>query len=464
MRLTFHGAAGRVTGSCHVVECAGRTVLLDCGLVQGGPREQQLNRAPFPVEPGKLDAVVLSHAHIDHSGRLPLLVREGFTGEIHAQQATAELCDILLRDSGYLQEKDAETENRKRARKGLAPIEPLYTRHDAGRALRHFRALKYDEQREILPGISIRFRDAGHILGSSIVELWLSEGDATRKLVFSGDLGQPNTPILRDPVLIEEADAVLLESTYGDRHHRSRDASYAEMHDIFATARGGGGNVLIPAFAVGRTQELLYIFGEQFDAWGLADWRICLDSPMAIQATELYAKYVELHDDEAIAAWRRGSNRLAERIEFARTPQQSQALNRVRSGLVVIAASGMCEGGRIRHHLKNNVWRKECHIVIVGYQAKGTVGRQLVDGNAYIRLWGEAIRVAATVHTVGGFSAHADQQALIEWYRGFRNVPPVWLVHGEDGPRARLAELLAAQTGAAVAIPQPGDRIELGAL
>lgn len=464
LRLTFHGAAGRVTGSCHVVECAGRTVLLDCGLVQGGPREQQLNRAPFPVAPGKLDAVVLSHAHIDHSGRLPLLVREGFAGEIYAQQATAELCDILLQDSGYLQEKDAETENRKRARKGLAPVEPLYTRQDAVRALRHFRTLKYDETREILPGISIRFRDAGHILGSSIVELWLSEGGATRKLVFSGDLGQPNTPILRDPVLIEEADAVLLESTYGDRRHRSRDASYAEMHDIFAAARGGGGNVLIPAFAVGRTQELLYVFGEQFDAWGLANWRICLDSPMAIRATELYAKYVELHDDEATAQWRRGSSRLAERVEFTRTPQQSQALNRVRSGLVVIAASGMCEGGRIRHHLKNNVWRKECHVVIVGYQAKGTVGRQLVDGNAYIRLWGEAIRVGATVHTVGGFSAHADQRALIEWYRGFRNSPPVWLVHGEDGPRAHLAELLAAQTGAAVKIPQPGDRIELDAL
>lgn len=464
MRVTFHGAAGRVTGSCHVVECAGRTVLLDCGLVQGGPREERLNRAPFPVEPGRLDAVVLSHAHIDHSGRLPLLVRDGFAGRIYAQQATAELCDIMLQDAGYLQEKDAETENRKRDRKGLAPLEPLFTREDAVRALRSFRTLPYDQMQEILPGIRLRFRDAGHILGSSIVELWLSEGATTRKLVFSGDLGQPNTPILRDPTLIEEADAVLLESTYGDRRHRSRSESYAEMREIFAAARASGGNVLIPAFAVGRTQELLYVFGEQFDAWTLGDWRICLDSPMAIQATELYARHVELHDEESMALWRRGSNRLAERLEFTRTPQQSQALNRVRSGLVVIAASGMCEGGRIRHHLKNNLWRKNCHVIIVGYQAQGTVGRQLVDGNAYIRLWGEAIRVAATVHTVGGFSAHADQRALADWYRGFHGAPPVWLVHGEDEPRARLAALLAAETGAAVGLPQPGDRIALDAL
>ena len=464
MRLTFHGAAGRVTGSCHLVECGGRRLLLDCGLVQGGPEEDQLNRAPFPVDPGELDAVVLSHAHIDHSGRIPMLVRQGYTGKVYAQQATTGLCEIMLKDAGYLQEKDAEVENRKRERKGLAPVDPLYTVRDAERALRQFHSLQYEEVHEILPGIRVRFRDAGHILGSAIVELWLSEGETTRKLVFSGDLGQPSTPILRDPAVIREADAVLLESTYGDRQHRSREETLQEMREIFAVARAGRGNILIPAFAVGRTQEMLYVFNQHFADWGLEHWRICLDSPMAIQATELYARHVELHDDEAVALRERGANPLAERLEFIRTPQQSRALNRVHSGLLIIAASGMCQGGRIRHHLKNNVWRKDCHVIMVGFQAQGTIGRKLVDGNAYIHLWGEAIRVAAQVHTVGGFSAHADQRGLVEWYRGFENAPPVWLVHGEDEPRARLAERLTALGRGEVSIPVAGEQIELGKL
>jgi metallo-beta-lactamase family protein len=461
MRLTFHGAAGGVTGSCYLVECGGRSLLLECGLLQGGPRATEGNRAPFPVDPAVLDAVVLSHAHIDHSGRLPLLVKQGFRGPVHTQRATAELCEIMLRDAGYLQEKDAEIESRKRERKGLPQVAPLYTRLDAERAMRQFHSHDYDDLIEVMPGVRARFRDAGHILGSAIVELWLSEDGHTRKLVFSGDLGQPNTPILRDPVRVAGADAVLLESTYGDRLHRSRDETFAEMKEIFATARAGGGNVLIPAFAVGRTQELLYLFAERFEEWGLADWRICLDSPMAIAATELYARHVDLHDEEALRLWRRGDDALAERLEFVRTPQQSRALNRVRSGLVIVAASGMCEGGRIRHHLKNNIWRPDCHVVIVGFQARGTVGRQLVDGAESIRLWGESIRVAATVHTVGGFSAHADQQGLLDWYLGFEDAPPVWLVHGEDEARAALAERLQATGAAGVHLPGPGDSIDM---
>jgi metallo-beta-lactamase family protein len=370
----------------------------------------------------------------------------------------------MLKDSGYLQEKDAELESRKRARKGLPPVAPLYTARDARRVQDRFTPLDYDEIAEVCPGIRVRFRDAGHILGSAIVELWLSEEGETRKLVFSGDLGQPNTPILRDPVRVEEADAVLLESTYGDRLHRSRERTFAEMKDILAAARESGGNVLIPAFAVGRTQELLYLFARHYHEWGLADWRICIDSPMAIAATELYAKHVALHDADATALWRRGDNALAGRLEFIRTPEQSRALNRHHSGLVIIAASGMCEGGRIRHHLKNNVWRPNCHIVIVGYQARGTTGRKLVDGNPNIHLWGERIRVAATVHTVGGFSAHADQRALVDWYRGFRSAPPVWLVHGEDEARTVLAEVLRTEARAEVFIPQLGDSIDLASV
>lgn len=464
MRLSFHGAVGGVTGSCYLLECGGRRVMLECGLVQGGGDARQANRAPFPVPPESLDAVVLSHAHIDHSGRLPMLVGAGYEGPIYTHRATVDLCDIMLRDAAYLQEKDCETENRKRARRGQGPVEPLYTIRDAERAQRQFRPLDYDQRTEIVPGVELRLQDAGHILGSAIVELWLSEAGKTRKVVFSGDLGLQGTPILRDPAVVAEADAVLLESTYGDRLHRSREDSITELGEVFAAARAGGGNILIPAFAVGRTQELLYQFARHYDDWGLDHWRICLDSPMAIQATEVYAEYEELHDRETVQLRREAGHRLAGKLEMIRTPQQSQALNRARSGVVIIAASGMCEGGRVRHHLKNLLWRPRTHIVIVGFQARGTTGRKLVDGAAYVSLWGEPVRVKATVHTLGGFSAHADQQGLVDWYRGFRDKPPVWLVHGEDEARAELARQLKRQAGARVTVPRLSDSIALDRL
>lgn len=464
MRLGFHGATGGVTGSCYLLECGGKRVMLECGLVQGGGDARQANRAPFPVPPESLDAVVLSHAHIDHSGRLPMLVGAGYEGPIYTHRATVDLCDIMLRDAAYLQEKDSETENRKRARRGQGPVEPLYTIRDAERAQRQFRPLDYDQRTEIAPGVELRLQDAGHILGSAIVELWLSEAGKTRKVVFSGDLGLQGTPILRDPAAITEADAVLLESTYGDRLHRSREDSITELGEVFAAARAGGGNILIPAFAVGRTQELLYQFARHYDDWGLDHWRICLDSPMAIQATEVYAKHEELHDRETVRLRRAAGRRLAGKLEMIRTPQQSQALNRARSGVVIIAASGMCEGGRVRHHLKNLLWRPRTHIVIVGFQARGTTGRKLVDGAAYVSLWGEPVRVKATVHTLGGFSAHADQRGLVDWYRGFRGKPPVWLVHGEDEARAELARQLKHQAGARVTVPGLGHSIALDRL
>ncbi|NGP54779.1 MBL fold metallo-hydrolase [Thioalkalivibrio sp. XN8] len=461
MRLGFHGAVGGVTGSCYLLECGARRVLLECGLVQGGDDARQANRAPFPVPAGSLDAVVLSHAHIDHSGRIPMLVAAGYDGPIYTHRATVDLCDIMLRDAAYLQEKDSETENRKRARRGLRRLKPLYTMRDAERALRQFRPLAYDARTEILPGIELRLRDAGHILGSAIVELWLREQDRSRKVVFSGDLGLRGTPILRDPAVVEEADAVLLESTYGDRLHRSRDDSIAELGEVFAAAHAEGGNILIPAFAVGRTQELLYQFARHYDDWGLDHWRICLDSPMAIRATEVYGKHEELYDRETLQLQREAGLRLAAKLEMIRTPQQSRALNRARSGLVIIAASGMCEGGRVRHHLKNLLWRPRTHVIIVGFQARGTTGRKLVDGAAYVSLWGEPVRVKATVHTLGGFSAHADQQGLVDWYRAIRGSPPVWLVHGEDEARAALGRQLRRAAGARVTLPGPGDMIEL---
>ncbi len=462
MDITFYGAAGEVTGSCYLIRAGGKQLLLDCGLIQGPEKEEARNRQPFPFDPRQIDAVVLSHAHIDHSGRIPQLVKAGYNGHIYTQRACRDLCRIMLRDSAFLSEKDAEWANRKRLRKGLPRVEPLYTVKEAQEAMRRFRVVDYDQEQEILPGIRVRLRDAGHILGSSIVELWLEEGGQRRKLVFSGDLGHTGAPILRDPTFIDSADRVIMESTYGDRLHRSWDETWAEMHDVMQEARNGSGNILIPAFAVGRSQELLYLFAKHFDAWGLGRWQIFLDSPMAIEATEVYARHSELYDQDATHLFKHNQQRaLLPNFHFSRTANQSMGLNRIRSGAIIIAGSGMCTGGRIRHHLKHNIWRSDCNLIIVGYQANGTLGRALVDGAKRIRLWGETIRVAAKVHTVGGLSAHADQQGLIDWYQGFSNRPPVVLVHGEPEPQTILAGRLERESGAKVLKAEPHMRLEL---
>jgi metallo-beta-lactamase family protein len=462
MDITFHGAAGEVTGSCYLLRVSGYQLLLDCGLIQGNPKEEARNRQPFPFDPGQIDAVILSHAHIDHSGRLPLLVKSGYTGPIYTQRACRDLCRIMLRDSAFLNEKDAEWANRKRLRKGLSRVEPLYSVKDAQKAMRRFKALEYGAEQEILPGIRLRLQDAGHILGSSIVELWLSAGSLTRKVVFSGDLGHHGAPILRDPARIGKADLVLMESTYGDRLHRTWEQTWQEMHDVMEMAQRGRGNILIPAFAVGRSQELIYLFAKHFDQWNLGRWQIFLDSPMAIEATEVYGGHSNLYDKDALHLFNKNKQQaLLPNLHFTRTPNQSMRLNRVRSGAIIIAGSGMCTGGRIRHHLKHNIWRQDCHLVIVGFQAKGTLGRSLVEGASHIRLWGETIRVAGQVHTVGGLSAHADQQGLVSWYQGFHNRPPVVLVHGEQGPQEILAGRLQRETGAKVTRAEPGMSLGL---
>ena len=463
MDIRFYGAAGEVTGSGHILTVGEQRILLDCGLIQGSRRQEKRNREPWPFDPSSIDAVVLSHAHIDHSGRLPLLVRDGFAGPVYTQRATRDLCRIMLKDCGFIAEKEAESENRKRQRKGLARVQPLFTTDDAAYAMRRFRGLPYDKTTRILPGIRVRFRDAGHILGSSIVELTLEEGGVTRRLVFSGDLGQTGAPILRDPTIVRRADLVLLESTYGNRHHRSQDETIEELAGIFADAGSGGGNILIPAFAVGRSQELLYFMSQHRDDWQLDRWQVFLDSPMAIHASEVYARYAHLYDEEAAELWTRrgGGPNLLPHFTLSRTPTQSRAINKLEEGAVIIAGSGMCEGGRIKHHIKNNIWRRGCHLVIVGYQAHGTLGRRLVDGADKIRLWGETMRVAAKIHTVGGLSAHADQGGLLDWYDGFDDRPPVMLVHGESEAQAALGQLLSERHGADVHIPQPGERYDL---
>ncbi|MDX2429271.1 MAG: MBL fold metallo-hydrolase [Xanthomonadales bacterium] len=460
--IQFFGAAGEVTGSCHLVTVGKQRLLLDCGLIQGGHKDETRNREPFPFEPGSIDAVVLSHAHIDHSGRLPLLIKRGFRGPVYTHRACRDLCRVMLKDAGFLAEKDAEWENRKRERKGMDRIEPLFTVEDAKLALRHFKGLVYGKKQRILPGVTLRLSDAGHILGSSIVELWLVEGKSTRKLVFSGDLGRYDMPVLEDPAIIRQAGHVVMESTYGDRLHRSWEDSLQEFHGVLNNATSGKGNILIPAFAVGRTQEILYLMAKNFEAWNLDRWHIFLDSPMAIEATRIFTQNADLFDTEATDLWRKNNKQpLLPNLQISRTPGQSMAINNIRRGAIIIAGSGMCTGGRIRHHLKHNIWRRECHLVITGFQARGTTGRALVDGARYIRLWGEQVRVAARVHTIGGLSAHADQLALKNWYGNFRGHPPVTLVHGEERAITGLSDCLRKEFSAPVHVAKPGERLDL---
>jgi metallo-beta-lactamase family protein len=458
MELRFLGAAGSVTGSCHLLKVGDKTVLLDCGQIQGSRLDEELNRVPLPV--GRVDAVVLSHAHIDHSGRLPLLHKQGFSGPIYTHRATCDLAAIMLRDAAHLQEKDAEWQNRKRQRKGLASIEPLYDGDDARAVLAHFVPLEYDAPHQILPGVEITLRNAGHILGAAIVELALTERGKTFRLVFSGDLGYAAAPLMEPPTVVKHADLVLMESTYGNRNHRPFDATLQELRSIIRGAADGGGNILIPAFAVGRTQDLLHLLAEHYEEWGLDRWQVYLDSPMAIETTELYWRHRDLQKERPFRSERRPL--LANAIASEST-EDSMRINAIESGAIVIAGSGMCSGGRIMHHLKHNLWRPECHVIMIGFQAQGTLGRRLVDGAERVRLWQETIRVAARIHTVGGLSAHADQAGLLAWYGAFEGAPPVCLVHGEPAAQLTLASQLRSSYGAQVRIPARGDVLALDA-
>jgi len=458
MRIEFHGAAGgEVTGSCHLIEVAGKRILFDCGMVQGGHEADVRNAEPFAFDPASIDALVISHAHIDHIGRVPLLLKRGFRGAIHAQDATADLMRIMLLDSASIAESEAERGNRKR-RAGEPELQPLYTREDVEETMRRVRPLRYDTDSEILPGVRLTFREAGHILGSSVVEL-RAEG---RTLVFSGDLGPKGTPILRDPEPIAAADLVLMESTYGDRLHKDRAETILELGRILEAAWNDGGNVLIPAFAVGRSQELLYWFAKYWDEWKLSRWKIFLDSPMAAKVMAVYDKHEELFDAEAAAVWRgRIKPFHLPNLRAGASVEDSKAINRVHGGAIIIAGSGMANGGRVRHHLANNLAFARNHVIFVGYQATGTLGRLLVNGVKHVRMYGEDIPVRANIHTVGGLSAHADQQGLLEWYGANPNHPPVALAHGENPAREALAALLKQRFGTTVTLSQPGMQLEV---
>jgi metallo-beta-lactamase family protein len=462
IKVQIFGAAEEVTGSCHLVTVGSKRILLDCGLIQGRRKDEERNKDPFPFDPASIDAVVLSHAHIDHSGRLPLLVKAGFSGPIYTHRASRDLCRIMLKDSAFLNEKDIEWENRKRLRKGLKPVEALYTVEDARRAMSRFKGLVYRKKVKILPDVTLRLNDAGHILGSSIVELWLEDQGQVRKLVFSGDLGRPGMPLLQDPALIQQADLVIMESTYGDRLHRSWEETLTEIENIVHNTANSRGNILIPAFAVGRTQEILYMLARYYEEWKLERWQIFLDSPLAIEATQVFTRHSDLFDQDMVDLWRQNkAQSILPGLHISRTSNQSMALNRIHSGAIIIAGSGMCSGGRIKQHLKHNIWRRECHVIISGFQAQGTLGRSLVDGAKYIRLWGETVRVAATIHTVGGLSAHADQPGLKNWYANFEGRPRIVLVHGETAALETLSNSLKNDLGAPVTIAKYGQVLDL---
>lgn len=465
MKLTSYGAAGEVTGSCHLIEVDGAKILLDCGLIQGRRKDELRNHDPFPFDPQTLDAVVLSHAHIDHSGRLPMLTAQGFKGRIHSHAASCDLVNILLKDSAQLNARDVEYRNKKRKRAGKALLSPLYDQSDVEDTLARLKPLDYEVPEQVAPGVSVRLFDSGHILGSAMVELTLTKDHDTRVVVFSGDLGHRGAPILKDFTYLKKADLVLMESTYGNRLHRDWSETLTEVSEIASALSSVRGNILIPAFSVGRSQMILYTMARYFDEWDLGRWQIFLDSPMAIRASEVYLRHISLYDEEATAYYKENGPLLAmPNLRFSQTADESRAINKMPSGAIVIAGSGMCNGGRIMHHLKHNLWRQDAHVIIAGYQSPGTLGRRLVDGKDSVKIWGDRIAVRASIHTVGGLSAHADQQGMVDWYSHFENAPPVLLVHGEKRAMGPLAARLADEHNAPVKIAQRGKSTDLLAL
>lgn len=446
--LTFWGAADQVTGSCYLLETNQARVLLECGMVQGGRKEEEQNRDAFPFDVRSLDAVILSHAHLDHSGRLPKLVRDGYRGPIHLTEASEEIVDIILKDAAHLAARDAEWENRRRSRAGRPDVQPLYSLDDVEATLARCRGVPYGERVNVATGIDVCFHDAGHILGSAIVEVFIHEDGRDKRLVFSGDLGNSDAALLRDPTVLEAADVLLLESTYGDRDHQPMERTLAEFEEALDQADRSGGNVLIPSFAIGRTQEIIFRLGELYQAGRLRQRAVFLDSPMAIAATEIYHRFHTVYNSHDAGELRRvhaGSlHRFLPILRYSHTPEDSMALNRIRDGAIIIAGSGMCTGGRILHHLKHNLWRRGTDVIIVGYQAIGTLGRALVDGAKQVRIFGEEIAVAAHVHTLGGFSAHAGQSQLLRWAGHFRAPRPrLCLVHGEPEKMRALKRVFA---------------------
>jgi len=456
MRAEFLGGVRTVTGSATLLERDSLKWLVDCGMFQGGEELEKRNRKTQPYQAPKLSFILLTHAHIDHSGLIPKMVREGFRGKVICTQATLDLCEVMLQDSGHIQEMEAEWQNRKGKRAGRGEAVPLYTAKDAEKSLRHFQPVGYDEIVPLAEGLKVRFRDAGHILGSAIIEIWVEEEGQERKLIFSGDLGNSNQPIVRDPSIVEEGDVLWLESTYGNRLHKSKEETVQELLKIVREAIAHQAKVVIPAFAVERTQDIIYTLGQSIRRGDLPPIPVYIDSPLAISATEIFKKNSDCFDRETQEILSGGENPLdIPGIMFTRTTEESKAINEDSRPGVIVSASGMCDAGRVKHHLKHHLWREESHIVIIGYQAEGTVGRRIVDGAKTVRLFGEEIAVKAHIHTLGGFSAHADQKGLLDWVSHLHNPRlEIFVNHGEEKISLELSQLISERFHFKTTVPQ----------
>jgi metallo-beta-lactamase family protein len=460
MKIRFLGAARVVTGSCYHLSEGGTQILVDCGMYQGKNAED-INKIPFAFDPGEIDFLLLTHAHLDHSGLLPKLVTEGFKGRIIATSGTADLVEIMLLDSAHIQEKDAEWATKKSFRAGRDEVvEPLYTEEDVKRVVSLLERAKYNEPKDLGGGIKYRFIDAGHILGSSSLEIWYPGPTGEKKIVFSGDVGKKENFIINDPQHVKEADYVVVESTYGNRFHKGIKESIDELADAVSETLRKKGNVLIPAFAVGRTQDVLYILNQLVREKRLPRIDVYVDSPLADKATQIYLHHPEYFDPAAIDMFKAGGSD-GMRIHFTKTVEESQALNKIKSGAIIIAGSGMCEGGRIRHHFKHNLWRSECSIIFTGFQVKGTLGRFIVDGARTVHVLGEEIALRAKVYTINGFSAHADQKELLEWLGSFTQEPEVFIVHGEEAVSLEFEAIVRKRLGFKTYVPHKGEELEI---
>lgn len=444
MKIKFYGATNSVTGSCHILKVNGKNILLDCGLYQGKDSADHENDK-FPFNAKEINYVILSHAHIDHSGRIPLLYKEGFKGEVITTKATMDLCSAMLQDSGHIQEMECQWENKKRIRQGLPQIEPIYTAQIAALSMYLFKGYEYDEFIEVFDGLKIRFKNSGHLLGSAFVELFIKEKDQEEvKLVYSGDFGNVNLPIIKDPEKIDYADYLILESTYGNREHEKVSDSLEVLAKIIKDTFKRGGNVIIPSFAVGRTQEIIYQLKEELMQGKLKDLKVFIDSPLAIESTRIFEKYRNQYDNEAEDMIEKGEDPLNfDGLYFTSSPEDSMSINKIQSGAIIVSASGMCEAGRIKHHLKHNLWRKECSIIFVGYQAEGTLGRVILNGAKKVKILGEEVAVNAQIHNLPGLSGHGDRNGILNWVKSFKVKPKkIFLVHGDPDALVSLNQLL----------------------